>query len=312
MALKDARSNGLSWMEIAETLIKARDSGASGKSGQLLGDFMDEAAAQSGYAAILLRRMVPAFLFLRKMEEKYPEHDFRSGISERSGAVEKMEIIQRIERTDSQQALNLLLNIKEFSLSKLTAIYRSATPTIPRSRESQSRARPFSDAFASFGTDWISKYYRHPFYAECFTALEENISVLCGESDLRFARIRRYDYITPFAMAISLKERGISYIDSILPVLLTGNPTWTALHQVLKEATYSAQFFRHLWIITPPQDEPNHELIAALDDLGLTSVGYAQLVDGSFKIIISPTSEQEGPLTRRMMEEVLEKAVSTI
>lgn len=72
------------------------------------------------------------------------------------------------------------------------------------------------------------------------------MSVLCGGSDLRLAGTREYDDITPFAIA--LKERGIGYIDSFLPVLLTGNPLPTAVQDVLKDATYS---FRHLWIITP-------------------------------------------------------------
>jgi len=42
---------------------------------------LDEAAAQSRYSAILLRRMVSALMFLQKMEAKYPGKDFRSGIS---------------------------------------------------------------------------------------------------------------------------------------------------------------------------------------------------------------------------------------
>lgn len=312
LALKDARSKGLSWMEIAEILNNARDSGASGKSGQLLGDFMDEAAAQSRYSAILLRRMVSALMFLKKMEAKYPGKDFRSGISGRTGAVEKVEIIQRFERVDETQVLNLLLNTKELSLSKLNALYRSSIGATPDPEKYRSTLRQFPSISGKPKKQLLHRRYRHPFYVVCWTALEENMSVLCGGSDLRLAGTREYDYITPFAIAIALKERGIGYIDSFLPVLLTGNPPPTAVQDVLKDATYSAQFFRHLWIITPPQDEPNQELVSALAELGLTSVGYAQLVDGNFKIIVSPTSAQEGSLTRSMMEEVLEKAVSTI
>lgn len=309
-ALKEARDSREGWLRIAEILDRVRDSDVGGRTGKLSVAFIEEAAKASRYAPAILRRMSAVRIFLSEFDRAHPDVGFRERLDGSTAQFSKLELFARLHKVAPDKALEIAGAVADGSITQKTLdlIYREASG---RPLPGHLNQDPFSGTLAapvdlSVGKRNSAKTCLSTFHEACWKALEKDVGKLSGEGDVRLSRDYRFTYLTPFAVAVGVKDFGIEFVDGYYPIALPAELSRTQLNRTLREIAFQAPFFRQYWVLVPPTEAVATKIYDGLAAIGLEAVGCAGLRDGVLtvtrKATTSTTRQQQASIIVELLE----------
>ncbi|WP_146208730.1 hypothetical protein [Azospirillum sp. TSO22-1] len=265
--LKDARSKDLPWTRVADLVAQALAHPEFRSRHTSLAESKRDLAEKAGYTSGMVQRMLVTKAFL---DERAKEIAGSTVLDPACGSTpqldtlpfSKVEIAKRAYDVDPPKGLELLREVatSDVSSRKLREQYDYFVTDPPYGGLSRTSHRHLAE--------W---------HRQAFDSLERELPRLAGDNNAElYYKKYKFKYIDVDAVSVNVKGHGIEKVDGFEFVQGQSIKKPSQFSIFLAQLALTASYFHNLWIVVSSDDDELTDLLNALDQLDLQSVGIVR------------------------------------